>query len=183
MNYLKNPLVIGGATIFLIIVGLAWNYTETIKTKNEIERERIVSEERTKQAELEQKRSEAEAVRLQEQIQAEKDAEPEEQEQQPKPVTRVPSSPPKLIQQEESILEQEDSTLKIERCKVSAQQRVDADKKAELPAIMQMARDSCNLYPDGTDICFLNKTVEISKLKEGIWAQSYMKYYSDCINQ
>jgi len=46
--------------MFLLVAGLAWNYTEAIKTKNEIERERIASEERIEQARLEQNQQEAE---------------------------------------------------------------------------------------------------------------------------
>ncbi|MFH1077958.1 MAG: hypothetical protein V1745_01585 [Patescibacteria group bacterium] len=41
MNNLKNPLVIGGAIVILILAGLAWNYTEAIKEKNAIEKERL----------------------------------------------------------------------------------------------------------------------------------------------
>jgi len=48
---IKNPLFIGGAVAFLIVAGIAWNYTEAIKAKNEIERERIAEEKRLWDAE------------------------------------------------------------------------------------------------------------------------------------
>ena len=41
MKNLKNPLLIVGALAFLVVAGLAWNYTEAIKTKNEIGMEKI----------------------------------------------------------------------------------------------------------------------------------------------
>lgn len=44
MKNLKNPFFITGVIAFLIIAGLAWNYTEAIKAKNEIEQERMANE-------------------------------------------------------------------------------------------------------------------------------------------
>lgn len=53
----KNTLLIGAAVIALLaLVGLFWNYTETIKEKNAIERERIESTERMKEMDLQQAR-------------------------------------------------------------------------------------------------------------------------------
>ena len=69
MKNLKNPVFIIGAIAFLVVVGLTWNYTEAIKAKNEIEKERILSEERLKQAQIEQDQRETEVN-----IQADKEA-------------------------------------------------------------------------------------------------------------
>ena len=72
MHNLKNPFVIGGTIVVLILAGLAWNYSESIKEKNVIERERIEANERMKEAELQQARD------LQEvKLQAERDKEQE----------------------------------------------------------------------------------------------------------
>lgn len=49
--------IIAGTIVLLAGGGLFWNYTETIRMKNEIERERIESSERIKNAELEQKQA------------------------------------------------------------------------------------------------------------------------------
>ncbi|MDO8617505.1 MAG: hypothetical protein Q7N87_01265 [Candidatus Uhrbacteria bacterium] len=71
MNYLKNPLVIVGAIALIILAILFWNYTETIKEKNTIEREKIASQERIKTVELKQEQEQMEAKYLQEQRVAE----------------------------------------------------------------------------------------------------------------
>ena len=175
MNPFKYPLTVGGTIAFLIIVALAWGYTETIKTKYEIESERIASEERIKQAEMEQKQNEIEVTRQQKQVQVEKEAAQEEQTPQPKPITGASALSPKQNQPEDPI-------LKIERCKVLAQQLVDNDKTEELPTIMQIARESCAADPYHTDTCFVIKAAEITKMKEGIWEKSYQQYYGNCIN-
>ena len=69
MNHLKNPLVIIGVIALIFIAVIGWNYTEAIKNKNEIEREKIASDERMKQTELDQAKQEADAK-----LQVEKDA-------------------------------------------------------------------------------------------------------------
>lgn len=177
MNHLKNPLIIGGVVAFIVVATLGWNYTETIKAKNEVERERIASEERVKSAELIQKQNEVEIAQEMKKTQEDKDIEQEKiQAQQPKPVISLPTLSQKQNQPE-------DSALKIERCKVSAQQLVDIDKKNALPAIMQLARESCVTYPDGTDLCFLHKAAMISELKKGEWEKLYQQYYANCLNQ
>jgi len=72
----KNPLVIGCVIVFLIISGLIWNNSEAIKTKNEVELQRIElerdkteSDEQLKQQKLQQERDLKEA-----ELQAEKEA-------------------------------------------------------------------------------------------------------------
>lgn len=59
MNSLKNPFLIAGTVALVILVGLAWNYTEAIKAKNEVESKKIESDERLKSQELRQKQEEA----------------------------------------------------------------------------------------------------------------------------
>lgn len=77
----KNPLIIGGAVALLILAGLAWNYTETIKAKNEIEREKIMSAERMKEEELRQKQAQEEAKIAEERNKIEQAKTDEEQRQ------------------------------------------------------------------------------------------------------
>ncbi len=74
MNNHKHALIIGGLVVVLLLGGLFWNYTETIKEKNAIERERIEANERMKEAELQQERDLQEAK-----IQAEKNKELDKQ--------------------------------------------------------------------------------------------------------
>src|SRR3989344_5867595 len=81
MNHLKNPLIIGGAVVCLILAGLAWNYTEAIKAKNVIEMEKIISAERIKEEELRQKQSQEDAKIAEDRLKAEQTKANEEQRQ------------------------------------------------------------------------------------------------------
>jgi len=66
MEHFKNPLVIGGVVALVVVAVLGWNYTEAVKVKNEIEKQKIESSERLKIEEMQQEQKEAELKHEQE---------------------------------------------------------------------------------------------------------------------
>lgn len=52
----KNALVVVGIVAFLILAGIAWNYTETIKTQTALERQKLQQDADFKQRQLDQEK-------------------------------------------------------------------------------------------------------------------------------
>lgn len=77
---IKSPQFVIGLVIFVVTVGLVWNYTEAVKAKNQIDQQKIASDERIKAEELRQKQEQSDRDQAQQEAEliAKKEADQKE---------------------------------------------------------------------------------------------------------
>src|SRR5688572_8687514 len=77
----KKTSVVAGVVVLGVLGLLVWNYTDAIREKNEVDRERIESTERLKQLELEQERERIESTERLKQLELNQERAQTEEEQ------------------------------------------------------------------------------------------------------